>query len=68
MQCCVCHKKPATVHLTQIVVDKMQRLSLCAECAKAKGVNDSDSIDISDFMHNVEHMMKDSGPENRKQL
>jgi protein arginine kinase activator len=40
MQCSLCKEKPATVHLTQIVGDKMQKLDLCDECAKAKGVND----------------------------
>ena len=40
MQCCICKEKPATVHLTQIVGDKMQKLDLCEECAKAKGIND----------------------------
>src|ERR1700739_3663273 len=40
MQCSICKEKPATVHLTQIVGDKMQKLDLCEDCAKAKGVND----------------------------
>ena len=40
MQCSLCKEKPATVHLTQIVGDKMQKLDLCDDCAKAKGVND----------------------------
>lgn len=50
MQCCVCKEKPATVHLTQIVGDKMQKLDLCEECAKAKGVNDSTSFALADLM------------------
>jgi protein arginine kinase activator len=40
MQCSICKEKPATVHLTQIVGDKMQKLDLCEDCAKTKGVND----------------------------
>jgi protein-arginine kinase activator protein McsA len=40
MFCSICKEKPATVHLTQIVGDKMQKLDLCEDCAKAKGVND----------------------------
>jgi protein arginine kinase activator len=40
MQCSICKEKPATVHLTQIVGDKMQKLDLCEDCAKDKGVND----------------------------
>ena len=40
MLCCVCKEKPATVHLTEIKGDKVQKLDLCEACAKAKGVND----------------------------
>jgi protein arginine kinase activator len=40
MQCSICKEKPATVHLTKIVSDKMQKLDLCEDCAKTKGVND----------------------------
>jgi protein arginine kinase activator len=50
MQCCVCKEKPATVHLTQIVGDKMQKLDLCEDCAKAKGVNDPASFAMADLM------------------
>lgn len=50
MQCCVCKEKPATVHLTQIVGDKMQKLDLCEDCAKAKGVNDPTSFAMADLM------------------
>jgi len=49
MQCCVCKEKPATVHLTQIVGDKLQKLDLCEECAKAKGINDT-SFAMADLM------------------
>jgi hypothetical protein len=31
MQCPICKEKPATVHLTQIVGDKMQKLDLYGE-------------------------------------
>src|SRR5208283_2554571 len=48
MQCCVCKEKPATVHLTQIVGDKMQKLDLCDDCAKAKGINDPTGFAIAD--------------------
>ena len=46
MQCSICKEKPATVHLTQIVGEKMQKLDLCEECAKAKGVNDPTSFGL----------------------
>jgi protein arginine kinase activator len=50
MQCCVCKEKTATVHLTQIVGEKMQKLDLCEDCAKAKGVNDPTSFAMADLM------------------
>jgi protein arginine kinase activator len=48
--CSACKEKPATVHLTQIVGDKMQKLDLCEECAKAKGVNDPSGFALADLM------------------
>jgi protein arginine kinase activator len=50
MQCCVCKEKPATVHLTQIVGDKVQKLDLCEDCAKAKGINDPTGFAMADLM------------------
>jgi len=38
------------VHLTQIVGDKMQKLDLCEECAKTKGVNDPAGFAMADIM------------------
>ncbi len=49
MQCCVCKEKPATVHFTQIVGEKMQKLDMCEECAKSKGINDP-SFAMADLM------------------
>ena len=50
MLCCICKEKEATVHLTQIVGEKMQKLDLCEDCAKAKGVNDPTSFAMADLM------------------
>ena len=50
MQCSICKEKPATVHLTQIVGDKMQKLDLCEDCAKNKGVNDPSGFALADIM------------------
>ena len=49
MTCCVCKEKPATVHLTQIQGDKVQKVDLCEECAKTKGVNDS-TFQLADML------------------
>ena len=49
MLCSICKEKAATVHLTQIVGDKMQKLDLCEDCAKAKGINDPTSFGLADL-------------------
>lgn len=49
MLCTICKEKPATVHLTQIVGDKMQKLDLCEDCAKTKGINDQMSYGLADL-------------------
>ena len=38
------------MHLTQIVGDKMQKVDLCEECAKAKGVNDPAGFSLADLL------------------
>ena len=40
MICEVCQTENATVHLTQIISGKMQKIDLCEKCAKEKGVAD----------------------------
>jgi len=50
MLCCVCKAKTATVHLTQIAGEKMQKVDLCEECAKTKGVNDQTGFSLADLL------------------
>lgn len=50
MLCCVCKAKEAMVHLTQIEGDKMQKVDLCEECAKEKGVNDPAGFSLADLL------------------
>jgi protein arginine kinase activator len=50
MKCCVCHEREAKVHLTTIVGDKMQKLDLCEECSKNKGVSDSTGFALADLL------------------
>jgi len=50
MLCCICKEKEATVHLTQIAGDKMQKLDLCEGCAKNKGVNDPTGFSLADLL------------------
>ncbi|HEY3863132.1 MAG TPA: UvrB/UvrC motif-containing protein [Verrucomicrobiae bacterium] len=46
----LCKQNPAKVHLTQIVDDKMQKVDLCEDCAKQKGVNDPASFSLADLL------------------
>ncbi len=50
MLCCICKEKEAKVHLTQIVHDKMQKVDLCEQCAKEKGVNDPAGFSLADLL------------------
>ena len=50
MLCMLCKQNPAKVHLTQIVEDKMQKVDLCEECAKQKGVNDPAGFSLADLL------------------
>ncbi len=50
MQCDVCHKSEATVHLTEIVNDKVTKLHLCEECARAKGEEMETHFGLSDLL------------------
>ena len=50
MQCNLCKKNEATVHLTQIIESKVQKVDLCEECAKEKGVNDPTGFSLADLL------------------
>jgi protein arginine kinase activator len=50
MLCSVCKEREATVHLTQITGEEMQKVDLCEECAKAKGVNDPAAFSFADLV------------------
>jgi protein arginine kinase activator len=50
MVCCICKEREAKVHLTQIVGEKMQKVDLCEECAKQKGVNDPTGFSLADLL------------------
>ena len=50
MLCCICKEKEAKVHLTQIVNDKMQKVDLCEQCSKEKGVNDPAGFSLADLL------------------
>ena len=49
MKCQFCNET-ATVHLTQIVAGKMQKIDLCERCAKEKGVADPAGFSLADML------------------
>ncbi|HNX81517.1 MAG TPA: UvrB/UvrC motif-containing protein [Candidatus Omnitrophota bacterium] len=50
MICDSCGKKPATVHLTEIVDDQMTELHLCEDCARAKSSQMEQQFGLSDLL------------------
>ena len=50
MLCNICKQNEATVHLTQIVQDKMQKVDLCEACSKEKGVSDPAGFSLADLL------------------
>ena len=50
MLCDVCGKNPATVHLTEIVDEKMNELHLCEECARQKSTQMEQQFGLSDLL------------------
>lgn len=49
LKCDLCDQ-PATVHLTQIVNNKVHKVDLCEDCAKAKGVTDPSGFSLADLL------------------
>lgn len=67
MLCCICKEKEAKVHLTQIVGDKMQKVDLCEDCAKHKGVNDPTGFSLADLLLGLgaSQEMEQAAPEHK---
>ncbi len=49
LKCSVCNKD-ATVHLTQIINNKIHKVDLCASCAQQKGVTDPEGFSLVDLL------------------
>lgn len=50
MKCDICSKPNATVHLTEIIDNKISKLHLCEECAKKKGAEMEEHFGLSDLL------------------
>jgi protein arginine kinase activator len=49
LKCDFCDN-PATVHLTQIVNNKVHKVDLCEDCAQKKGVTDPSGFSLADLL------------------
>ena len=50
MQCDLCNKKKATVHLTEIVDEQLTEMHLCEECARQKSVQMEQQFGLADLL------------------
>ena len=48
-QCSQCNK-PATIHLTQIINNKIHKVDLCEDCPYKQGVTDPEGFSLADFL------------------
>src|ERR1043165_83393 len=49
MLCDICKKNEATVHLTQIIENKMLKVDLCDGCSKTKGIQETTGFSLADL-------------------
>lgn len=63
MLCDICGKNEATVHLTEIVNDKVTKLHLCEECAREKGSEMEEHFGLSDLLAGLADMGSNVEPE-----
>lgn len=50
MLCDICHKNIATIHLTEIINEKVVETHLCEECSKLKTEELKDQVSLSEFL------------------
>ena len=58
MQCDICGKKKATVHLTEIVDEQMSEMHLCEECARQKSVQMEQQFGLADLLAGLTDISK----------
>lgn len=50
MKCDICNKREATVHLTEVVNEKVSKFHLCEKCAKAKSEEMQSHFGLTDLL------------------
>lgn len=68
MQCDICAKKKATVHLTEIVDDQMSEMHLCEECARKKSVQMEQQFGLADLLAGLADFGKSTKEEVRESI
>jgi len=63
MLCYLCKQKEATVHLAQIAEGQMQKIDLCEDCAKEKGVSDVTSVSLASLLMGLAGNLEATKPE-----
>lgn len=63
MQCDLCGKKKATVHLTEIIDEQMAEMHLCEECAREKSVQMEQQFGLADLLAGLADFGKQSKEE-----
>ena len=66
MLCDICHKRDATVHLTEIINDKMTKLHLCEECAQEKSIEMETHFGLSDLLSGLTDVGNAGQPQIKK--
>jgi protein arginine kinase activator len=54
LKCSLCDEY-ATVHLTQIINNQIQKIDLCESCAQKKGVTDSEGFSLAEMLSNADY-------------
>ena len=67
MQCDICGKKKATVHLTEIVDEQMSEMHLCEECARQKSSQMEQQFGLADLLAGLSEAGKPSSPKSAEE-
>jgi len=65
MQCDLCGKKKATVHLTEIIDEQMTEMHLCEECAREKSVQMEQQFGLADLLAGLADFGKQTKEESK---
>ncbi len=58
MQCDICGKRKATVHLTEIVDEQMSEMHLCEQCARQKSMKMEQQFGLADLLSGLADFSK----------